>query len=91
MSELPAEFHHEPSLGLHAGKDGLDIVMHILKDAPNFLKPQGILIVEVGNSEYALTEKFPEIPFTWLEFKNGGGGVFLLTEKQLIDCQEILI
>ena len=91
MSELPAEFHHEPTLGLQAGKDGLDIVLTILKEAPKYLKPQGILIVEVGNSEYALSEKFPEIPFTWLEFKNGGGGVFMLTEKQLIDCQEILI
>jgi len=28
-------------------------------------------------------EKYPEIPFTWLQFENSEGGVFLLTAEQL--------
>jgi len=80
---LPAEFHREPVLGLEAGADGLDCAIPILEQAAHFLSPNGLLVVEVGSAAPALLDSFPEIPFQWLEFDNGGEGVFALTAQQL--------
>ena len=83
MSNLSAEFKHEPVLGLSSGADGLDLTRHILKHAAKHLNDNGILIIEVGNSQYALEAAFPTAPFQWLEFERGGDGIFLLTKEQL--------
>lgn len=83
MQELPPEYHHEPKMALTAGQDGLQFVDDILKLAPEHLAEHGILVVEVGNSAQALVDKYPQIPFVWLEFEKGEGEVFLLTKEQL--------
>ncbi len=82
MADLPAEFNHEPELALAAGQDGLDLVKVILAQAADYLSENGLLVVEVGNSAWALKQTFPEVAFYWLQFAKGGDGVFALTASQ---------
>ena len=85
MQTLPNEYLHEPNIALETNNNGLAIVDNILSKAQNYLSDHGILVVEVGNSEEALLEAYPSIPFTWLDFERGGSGVFILTCQQLKD------
>ena len=84
-AELPPEYRHEPALGLTAGPDGLDFALRILRDAPAHLSEDGLLIVEVGESERALTQLLPQVPFIWIEFNVGPMGVFALERRDLVE------
>ncbi|MEO0616430.1 MAG: 50S ribosomal protein L3 N(5)-glutamine methyltransferase [Pseudomonadota bacterium] len=83
MASRPAEFRHEPELGLAAGDDGLSIVRRLLAEAASHLEPGGVLICEVGNSAESLQREYATVPFTWLAFEHGGHGVFAVTRQQL--------
>ncbi|HEV2622074.1 MAG TPA: 50S ribosomal protein L3 N(5)-glutamine methyltransferase [Frateuria sp.] len=82
---LPGEYSHEPKLGLTSGADGLDICLRILDQAADHLSEDGLLIVEVGESEHALAALLPQVPFVWIEFKVGPMGVFALERRELVE------
>ena len=85
---LPAEYAHEPELGLRAGDDGLDLALRILRDAPEHLSEHGLLVCEVGESENALAALLPEVPFAWIEFKVGQMGIFAVERADLVAHHE---
>ncbi len=83
MRSLPPEYGHEPKLGLAAGADGLRSVRAIFSAARQHLEDDGILVMEVGNTERTLMRAFPRLPFIWPDIAMGGGGVFILRAADL--------
>ena len=88
VDALPREYQYEPALGLKSGQDGLDLPLRILAAAPEHLNEGGLLICEVGDSEAALGELLPHVPFAWVEFKVGQMGVFVLERDDLVAHHE---
>jgi len=86
LGTLPDEFRAEPVLGLVSGMNGLEIPLRILAEAGRHLSDIGVLVCEVGESQDRLQRALPEIPFLWLEFAAGGGGVFLLDRRQVLEA-----
>jgi ribosomal protein L3 glutamine methyltransferase len=83
IAAMPKEFRHEPMLGLASGADGLDLTRKLLAQAAEHLTEHGVLIVEVGASDIALMEAYPELPFFWFDFEQGGMGVFAINKSEL--------
>jgi len=83
LNSMPDEYQHEPELALGSGDDGLDITRRILREANDYLTDEGLLIVEVGNSEVHLMTQFPQLPLIWIELEQGGNGVFAITAQDL--------
>jgi release factor glutamine methyltransferase len=48
ISQLQPEVaQHEPHLALNGGGDGLDCIRHLIKTAPDYLRPGGIWLIEM--------------------------------------------
>lgn len=89
MALLPDEYRHEPASALQAEDNGLALVETILLQAADYLSNEGLLFVEVGNSDLAVDEKWPDIAFTWLDMELGGHGIFMLDRAQCLAFQQL--
>ena len=84
MRTLPREYRHEPRIALAGGKDGLDAVRVILRDAAGRLAENGLLVVEVGHHRQRVEAAFPRLPFVWPQTSGGDDCVFILARRDLV-------
>ena len=80
---LPAEFHREPPEALVSGKDGLDVIRRLLREAASSLLPHGALVIEVGGLREAMAREWPRLPVCWLPTADGSDCVGLIHAADL--------
>ena len=83
MRRLPPEYRREPRLALDGGRDGLAFTRRILLAARDFLRPRGLLVVEIGHNRRRLERAFPRLPFIWPETSAGYDCVFVSSREDL--------
>ena len=67
---------YEPILALDGGKDGLDCYLEIAKNIGNFLKPNGVVVLEIGqNQEKDVERIFEEHGLKLIQSKKDLGGI----------------
>lgn len=84
MLNLPAEYRHEPKLALAGGSDGMDLIRRLLQQAADFLSPDGMLILEIGNEHDHFVSAFPHLDPIWLDTSSTHDQVLMLNRDQLI-------
>ncbi len=68
---LPEEFTKEPRMALDGGRDGLDIIRKLLRQARDRLQKHGLVVLEVGGLRAAMDRAFPELDLLWLHTEDG--------------------
>ena len=80
---LPAEFKQEPRLALDGGRDGLDIIRKLLRQARTRLQPHGIVLIEVGGLMAAMDREFAPLEPHWLHTSDGSNCVCVIHAARL--------
>jgi ribosomal protein L3 glutamine methyltransferase len=84
MAQLPDEYRAEPALALAGGVDGMDFVRRLLRDAPAYLHPQSVLVLEIGHERAHFEAAFAHLNAIWLDTCAGDDQVCLLTRDALM-------
>jgi release factor glutamine methyltransferase len=74
---------HEPSMALHGGADGLDLIRRLLAEAPAHLQPHAVIVLEIGydqgeTARAAAAAAFPDANVTVLNDLSGRPRVLVL-------------
>lgn len=88
MAALPAEYKAEPAIALSGnqsgGIDGMDFIRTLLKQAPQHMAPNAVLVLEIGNERPYFEAAFPELEVVWLETSAGEDQVLLVVKEALL-------
>ncbi len=85
---LPEEFRREPTMALDGGRDGLDIIRKILRQARERLQPHGIVVLEVGGLRAAMDRAFPALDLHWFHTGDGEDCVCVVQAARLVTWKE---
>jgi ribosomal protein L3 glutamine methyltransferase len=83
MQALPPEYRAEPALALDGGADGMDFIRPLMAQAPAYLRPGGVLVLEIGHECAHFEAAFPGLSPLWLSTSAGDDQVLLLTREGL--------
>jgi ribosomal protein L3 glutamine methyltransferase len=83
VDALPEEFQREPRLALDGGPDGLELVRALLRQAGRRLKPNGILMIEVGGGRDLFEHEFGRLEPHWFHTQDGTDCVCLIQAARL--------
>lgn len=83
LAALEPEYRYEPDIAFSGGNDGLGLVETLLMDTPSKLDPDGLLVIEVGHTCFALEDRWPDMPIEWVDLQRGGLGVGVLEAEDL--------
>ena len=83
MQALPPEYRAEPALALHGGADGMDFIRPLMAQAPAYLRPGGVLVLEIGHERVHFEAAFPALSPLCLSTSAGDDQVLLLTREGL--------
>lgn len=83
LRDLPEEFKREPAMALDGGRDGLDIIRKLLRQARERLQPHGLVTLEVGGLRTAMDRAFPDLDLHWLHTEDGEDCVCVIQAGRL--------
>ena len=89
MAQLPPEYRAEPRIALEADADGTELAVRLMREAVRVLAPDGLMLLEVGETWTALEKRLPQVPFLWLELPQGGSGVAAISAQELRDWDAV--
>jgi len=79
------EFAAEPRMAHDGGRDGLDIIRRLLREARGRLQPHGIVVIEVGGLRAAIDREFGALRPEWLPTQDGSDCVVLFRAAALAE------